>query len=133
MRGINKVLLIGNATRDAELHHAASGKPVANLRLATNRAIRTTDGEEQEETQFHTVICFDRLAEVTSKYVTKGKLLYVEGRLETRQFSDKQGRERELPHIIASDVQFLSNGRETNTEETNTTSAEEANLDDLPF
>jgi single-strand DNA-binding protein len=128
MHGIN-----GNATRDAEVHQTTAGKPVANPQLATNRAMRSTDGEEREETQVHTVICFDRLAEVTSTYVTEGKLFYVEGRLETRQFTDKEGRGRELPHIIASDIQFLSNGREANAEETSTTPAEEVNLDDLPF
>src|ERR1700686_4124938 len=111
MRGINRVILVGNATRDAELHQTKTGKLVANLRLATNRAVRSAGGDAREEPQFHPGICFDRLAEVTAKYVTKGKLLYVEGRLETRQFTDKQGRERELPHIIASEVQFLSSNR----------------------
>jgi single-strand DNA-binding protein len=133
MRGINKVLLIGNATRDAELHQAASGKPVANLRLATNRSVRSTNGDVTEETQYHTIICFDRLAEVTSKYVSKGKLLYVEGRLETRQFTDKQGKERELPHIIASEVQFLSGNRGEKPQATAASTAEDVNLDDLPF
>lgn len=133
MRGINKVILVGNATRDAELHETKTGKPVANLRLATNRVVRTADGEATEATQFHTVICFDRLAEVTSKYVTKGKLLYVEGRLEIRQFTDKQGRERELPHIIASDVQFLSGNRGEKTEEVTAATAEEVTLDEIPL
>ena len=133
MRGINKVILVGNATRDAELHQTKTGKPVANLRLATNRSVRTAGGEAREDTQFHTVICFDRLAEVTAKYVTKGKLLYVEGRLETRQFTDKQGRERELPHIIASDVQFLSSNRGEKPAETTTTTAEDVNLDEVPM
>jgi len=133
MRGVNKVILVGNATRDAELHQTKTGKSVANLRLATNRAVRTATGEAAEDTQFHTVICFDRLAEVTSKYVTKGKLLYVEGRLETRQFTDKQGRERELPHIIANDVQFLSGNRGDKTQEATATTAEEVKLDEIPL
>jgi single-strand DNA-binding protein len=132
MRGINKVILVGNATRDAELHQTKTGKPVANLRLATNRTFRSADGELQEQTQYHTVLCFDRLAETTSKYVTKGKLLYVEGRLETRKFTDKEGRERELPHIIASDVQFLSSSRGDRTEESRTVT-EEVNLDEIPL
>jgi single-strand DNA-binding protein len=107
MRGINKVILVGNATRDAEPRQTKTGTPVSNLRLATNRVFKGSDGSPREETQYHTVICFGRLAEITAKYVTKGKPLYVEGRLETRQFTDKQGRERELPHIVASEVQFL--------------------------
>jgi single-strand DNA-binding protein len=131
MRGINKIILVGNATRDAELHQTKTGKPVSNLRLATNRAVKTGDGSVREETQYHTVLCFDRLAETTAKYVMKGKLLYVEGRLETRQFTDKEGRERELPHIVASDVQFLSSGR-TSGQEATTATSEEVNLDEIP-
>jgi len=132
MRGINKIILVGNATRDAELHQTTTGKPVANLRLATNRTVRSADGDAREETQFHTVICFDRLAEVTAQYVTKGKLLYVEGRLETRQFTDKQGRERELPHIIASDVQFLSSNRGEQAEAAESATTEDGTLDEIP-
>ena len=132
MRGINKIILVGNATRDAELHQTKTCKPVSNLRLATNRTVKSGDGSVREETQCHTVLCFDRLAETTAKYVTKDKLLYVEGRLETRQFTDKQGRERELPHIVASDVQFLSSGRTSGGEEATTAATEEVNLDEIP-
>ena len=102
MRGVNKVILIGNATRDAELRHTQSGKPVSNLRLATNR---TVNGEEQ--TQFHTIVCWDTLAETTSTYVKKGDPLYVEGRIEYRTFSDEEGKDRGVVEIVASDVQFL--------------------------
>ncbi len=103
MRSINKVILIGNATRDAELRHTQSGKPVSNLRLATNRTVHG-----QEATQFHTVICWDTLAETTATYVKKGDPLYVEGRLEYRSFQDEEGKERGVCEIIASDVGFLS-------------------------
>ena len=106
MRGVNKIILIGNATRDAELRHTQSGKPVSNIRLATNR---TVNGEEQ--TQFHTVVCWDTLAETTSRYVKKGDPLYVEGRLEYRTFSDEEGKERGAVEIVASDVQFLGRRR----------------------
>jgi single-strand DNA-binding protein len=106
VRGINKVLIIGRATRDTELRQTAAGKPVANLRIATNRVTRS-GGELKEHPQFHTAVAFDRLAETCAKYVTRGRLVYVEGRLETREFTDKQGKERETTEIIASDVQFL--------------------------
>lgn len=102
MRSINKVILIGNATRAAELRHTQNGKPVSNIRLATNR---TVSGEERS--QFHTVICWDRLAETTGEYVKKGDPLYVEGRLEYRSFQDEEGKERGVCEIIASDVGFL--------------------------
>src|SRR3954468_24096073 len=103
MRGVNKVILIGNATRDAELRQTSTGKPVSNIRLATNRAIK---GEE--ETQFHSVVCWDRLAETTAEYVKKGDPLYVEGRLQYRSFQDEKGKERGGAEIVADDVQFLS-------------------------
>lgn len=102
MRGVNKVILIGNATRDAELRHTNTGKAVANLRLATNRMVNG-----QEQTQFHTIICWDTLAETVSRYVKKGEPLYVEGRLEYRTFQDGDSIERGVVEIIASDVQFL--------------------------
>ena len=102
MRGVNKVILIGNATRDAELLHTQSGKPVANLRLATNRQV---GGEERS--QYHTIICWETLAETVSRYVKRGDPLYVEGRLEYRAFQDEEGKERGVCEIVASDVQFL--------------------------
>ena len=107
MRGINKVILLGRVTRDTELRATASGTPVSNIRLATNRVVRGKDGELRESTQYHTVICWDRLAEQTGKHVTKGRLVYVEGRLESRSFTDKDGKEREVTEVIAADVQFL--------------------------
>src|SRR5215213_9072186 len=103
MRGVNKVILIGNATRDAELRHSQTGKPASNLRLATNRSVK---GEE--ETQFHTIVCWDRLAETTAEYVKKGDPLYVEGRLQYRSFQDEEGKECGSCEIVADDVQFLS-------------------------
>ena len=106
MRGVNKVILIGNATRGAELRHTQSGKPVSNLRLATNRVVK---GEESSS--FHTVVCWDRLAEITAEYVKKGDPLYVEGRLEYRSYQDEEGKERGVCEIVAADVQFLGSRR----------------------
>jgi single-strand DNA-binding protein len=103
MRGINKVILVGNTTRDAELRHTQTGKAVSSIRLATNRSVR---GEE--ETQFHTVVCWDRLAETTAAYVKKGDPRYVEGRLQYRSFQDEEGKERGACEIVADDVQFLA-------------------------
>lgn len=131
MRSINKVILIGNATRAAELRQTQSGKAVSNIRLATNRMV---SGEERS--QFHTVICWDRLAEITGAYVKKGDPLYVEGRLEYRSFQDEEGKERGVCEIVASDVGFL--GRRQPAEPTPDTvgaSQPEADisLEDLPF
>jgi single-strand DNA-binding protein len=102
MRSVNKVILLGNATRGAELHHTQSGKAVSSLRLATNRMINS-----EEETHFHTIVCWDRLAETTATYVKKGDPLYVEGRLHYRAYQDEEGKERGVAEIVADDVQFL--------------------------
>jgi single-strand DNA-binding protein len=135
MRGVNKVILIGNATRDAELHHTQSGKPVANLRLATNRAVKTSTGELRETTQFHTVVCWDKLAETTSTYVTKGKPLYIEGRLDYREYTDSEGQTRRTTEIVASEVQFLGDRGATTDDGTvpDTAPTEEVALEDIPF
>src|SRR3954452_19724206 len=114
MRGVNKVILIGNATRDAELRHTTSGKAVSSIRLATNRKVG-----EGEETQFHSIVCWEGLAETTSTYVKKGDPLYVEGRLQYRSFQDEEGKERGICEIVADDVQFLarrSNGQRGESE-----------------
>ena len=119
MRGVNKVILIGNVTRNAELRHTNTGKPVSNIRLATNRVVN-----RQETTQFHTIVCWDKLAEITSQYVKKGEPLYVEGRLEYRTFEDGDGIERGAVEVIASDVQFLGRRRDKATDD--------VSVDDVP-
>lgn len=102
MRSVNTVILIGNTTRDAGLRQTQTGKPVANIRLATNRIV---NGAEQS--QFHTIVCWDTLAEAVSRYVKKGEPRSVEGRLEYRTVQDGDSIERGVVEIIASDVQFL--------------------------
>jgi single-strand DNA-binding protein len=108
---VNKVMLIGNATRNGELRHTHSGKPVASIRLATNRMVRGSDGASREEAQYHGVVCWDTLAETTSRYVKKGDPLYVEGRLEYRTYTDSDGQTRGAVEIVAADVQFLGKRR----------------------
>lgn len=128
--GINKVILVGNATRDAELRQTNSGKAVSSIRLATNR---TVNG--REETQFHSVVCWDRLAETTAEYVKKGDPLYVEGRLQYRSYQDEEGQERGVAEVVAADVQFL--GRRTgglgDASPTSGSSSDEVSPDDLPL
>jgi len=131
MRGVNKVILIGNATRAAELRHTGTGKAVSNIRLATNRVVNG-----HETTQFHTVVCWDKLAEITSQYVKKGEPLYVEGRLDYRTFEDGDGIERGAVEIVASDVQFLSRRRgtaESDTPEVSAVLTDDVSSDDVPF
>jgi single-strand DNA-binding protein len=130
MRGVNKVTLIGNATRDAELRQTQTGKPVAHLRLATNRM-----AGEREVTQFHSIVCWDRLAEQVHQFVKRGDPLYVEGRLEYRTFQDEEGKERGVAEVIASDVQFLSRKNSEQPAEPLPKATDEPELDlaDIPF
>ncbi len=124
MRNVNKVILLGNATRDAELRHTSSGKPVASLRLATNRI-----AGGKETAQYHTVVCWDALAETTHRSVKKGDPLYVEGRLEYRSFTDEEGKERGVTEIVAADVVFL--GRKGDGREESRATTAELDADDL--
>ncbi len=131
MRGVNKVILVGNATRDAELRHTQGGKAVSGIRLATNRVVGG-----QEETQFHTIVCWDRLAETTAAHVKKGDPLYVEGRLQYRSYQDAEGQERGVVEIVASDVQFLGRGGRPAPEGPvvrRTGSDDEVSPDEIPF
>jgi single-strand DNA-binding protein len=135
MRGINKVILLGRATRDAELRSTTGGKPVSNIRLANNRVVRGKDDERVERPQYHTVVCFDRLAEQTGKHVTKGQLIYVDGRLESRSFTDKDGKEREVTEVVASDVQFLDkpSAKSTDLPAADRDGADDMDDLDIPF
>lgn len=108
MASINKVILIGNAVRDPELRYSSSGSAICNLTVATSRQWKDkTSGEKQEESEFHRVVFFDRLAEVVGEYVKKGKPVYVEGRLKTRKWTDKDGAEKYTTEIMAESMQLL--------------------------
>ena len=113
MASVNKVILIGNCGRDAEVRHLPSGQPVANVSLATTtrRKDRNT-GEMVEETQWHRITFYERLAEVARDYVKKGRAIYVEGRLKYGKYTDNQGVERNTVDIIATDLTLLGGNRE---------------------
>jgi len=112
MASVNKVILVGNCGRDPEIRYLPSGQAVANVTLATSsRRKDKVSGEMVEDTQWHRVTFFDRLAEIAGEYVKKGKPIYVEGRLTYRKYTDKDGVERTATDIIASEMQLLG-GRE---------------------
>lgn len=107
-RGINKVTLIGNLGADPEVRYTASGSAVANVRLATAEAWRDREsGEQQERTEWHRVVFFGRLAEIVEQYLRKGSQVYVEGRLQTRKWQDRDGNERYTTEIVANEMQML--------------------------
>jgi len=112
MASVNKVILIGNAGRDPETRYSASGSAVCNLSLATTRSWKNKQtGEKQEETEWTRVVFYDRLAEVVGEYVKKGKPVYVEGRLKTRKWTDRDGVDKYTTEVVADSMQLLG-GRE---------------------
>lgn len=112
MASVNKVILIGNCGRDPEVRYLPSGQAVANVSVATTSKRKDkTSGESIEETQWHRVTFFDRLAEIVGEYVKKGRPIYVEGRLVYRKFTNKDGVEQNATDIIATEMQLLG-GRE---------------------
>ncbi len=108
MASVNKVILIGNLGKDPEVRYAPSGSAICNITLATSRQWKDkTSGEKQEETEWHRVVFYDRLAEVAGEYLKKGRPVYVEGRLKTRQWTDKEGVEKYTTEIVADQMQLL--------------------------
>jgi single-strand DNA-binding protein len=107
-RGVNKVILVGNLGQDPETRFMPSGKAVTNLRIATSESFKDKEtGEQQERTEWHRITLYDRLAEVSAEYLKKGSQIYVEGRLRTRKWQDKEGKDRYTTEIIADQMQML--------------------------
>ncbi|MGH8575507.1 MAG: single-stranded DNA-binding protein [Gammaproteobacteria bacterium] len=107
-RGINKVILIGNLGAEPEVRYMPSGQAVANVRLATNESWRDKEtGENQERTEWHAVVFFGKLAEIVKEYLHKGSQVYVEGRIRTRKWQDRDGHDRYTTEIVANDMQML--------------------------
>ena len=110
MANFNKVFLMGNLTRDPELRFTTSGAPVTNLRLAINRVYTDRNGEKKEETCFLTVVVWGRQAETCAEYLSKGRPVFVQGRLRNRDIEIEEGKNRSILEVIAEQVQFLGRG-----------------------
>jgi len=105
---VNKVLLVGRLTRDPEIRTTSGGQNVASLSMATNRFWKDKSGQRQDKTTFHNVILWGRLAEIAGQYLTKGQEAYIEGRIETRKYTAKDGTDRYITEIIAENMQLGS-------------------------
>lgn len=107
-RGVNKAILIGNLGRDPEIRYSPSGAAVANVNIATTESWKDKNtGEQQEKTEWHRIVFFGRLAEIVGEYLKKGSQVYVEGRLQTRKWQDKEGNDRWTTEIVANEMQML--------------------------
>lgn len=105
--GVNKVILIGNLGADPEVRYTASGTPVANFRLATSETWNDKEGQRQERTEWHRIVAWGRLAELSGEYLSKGRQVYIEGRIQTRQWDDREGNKRYTTEIVAQNLTFL--------------------------
>jgi single-strand DNA-binding protein len=107
MASVNKVILVGNLGRDPETRYTTSGDAVTNIRLATTDTWKDKSGEKQERTEWHNIVFYGRQAEIAGEYLKKGRQIYVEGRLQTRKWQDKEGQDRYTTEIIADRMQML--------------------------
>jgi single-strand DNA-binding protein len=113
MASVNKVILIGNLGRDPEVRYTPNGGAVCNVNVATTRNWKSKDsGERQEETEWHRIVLFERLAEIAGEYLKKGRPVYIEGRLRTRKWTDKDGTEKYTTEIVGEQLQLLGGKRE---------------------
>jgi len=108
--GVNKAILVGNLGSDPEMRYTPSGQGVCEFRVATNESWNDKNGQRQERTEWHRIVVWGKRAEVCSKYLSKGRSVYVEGRIQTRTYDDKDGNKRYITEIVAQDVQFLGGG-----------------------
>lgn len=150
-KSLNKVILIGNLTRDPELKYTPNSTAVCSFSLATNRTWTTGDGQTKEDVQYHRIVAWQKLAELTAKLLTKGKKVYLEGRLVYRKYTTKDGQERDTAEIVMDDFILMSgtgassetterpheSSKSTNSNDDYTPPSddveEKINTDDIPF
>jgi single-strand DNA-binding protein len=145
MAGVNKVILIGNLGKDPEVRHLEGGTTVANFPLATTETYKDKTGNRQEQTEWHNIVLWRSLADVAEKYLKKGMQIYVEGKLRTRSWEDKEGHKRYTTEVVAETFTMLGS-RKKEEENTNNTNQQQQNTtttgsnspigsgsDDLPF
>jgi single-strand DNA-binding protein len=118
-RSLNKAQLIGNLTRDVELRYTPQGTPVATIGVATNRSWTDSSGQRQEETEFHRIVAWNKLAELCSQLLFKGRKVFFEGRLQTRKWTGQDGQERQTTEIVVDDMIVLDNRRREDRREDN--------------
>lgn len=111
MAGVNKAILIGNLGRDPELRYTQNGQAVTNFSLATSENWTDKSGERTERTEWHRIVAWGKTAELCAQYLSKGRTVYIEGRLQTRDWEDKEGVKRQTTEIVANTVQFLGGPR----------------------
>ena len=133
MASVNKVVLVGRLGKDIELRQTGAGSSIANMTLATDRRYKDAQGNAQTETEWHSVVFFGKTAEIASQYLHKGSMVYIEGRLHTRKYTDKDGIDRYVTEIIGENMQFLDSKKESSVRSSNVRKPAPANDEDVPF
>jgi single-strand DNA-binding protein len=129
-RGLNKVLIIGRVGRDPEMRYTPSGRPVTTFSLSTSRSWNTSDGSRKTETEWFNVVAWSNLAEICKQHLSKDRLIYIEGRLQTRHWEDQDGNKHTSTEIVANEMILLDERRETNHA---SEGFEESGDDEYPF
>ena len=136
---VNRVILVGRLGRDPEMRHTGSGTPVTNFSVATNETWNAQNGERQERTEWHNIVTWNKLAEICNEYLSKGQLVYIEGRLQTRSWEGQDGQRRYRTEVVANDVLFLDrrtgslNEGAEGSQGAEELGAEELEPEELPF
>lgn len=136
-RGLNKVMLIGHLGRDPEMRYTPTGRPVTSFSIATNRTWNTSDGERHSETDWFNIVTWGTLAEICKQHLTKGQQVYIEGRLQTRHWDDKEGNKHTTTEVVASEMLILGDRKGNSTDQVEDASEQEfenrADEDEFPF
>ena len=133
MAGVNKVILIGHLGADPEIRYTADGTAVATFRLATTRRWTNKDGERVDQTEWHRIVAWRRLGEICAQYLSKGKQVYIEGRLQTRSWEDRDGNKRWTTEIIAENMQMLGKAGDVMDVSEEAPKAQEDLVDETPL
>ncbi len=131
MAGVNRVILIGNLGKDPEIRHTESGLAIVKFSLATTEGVRAERSKGEDRTEWHNIVAFDKLAEICGKYLHKGKQVYIEGRIQTRDWTDKEGNKRWTTEIIAHVMKML--GPKEDGQGQREPSKPPVDDDDIPF
>lgn len=132
-RGLNKVMIIGHLGKDPEMRYTPSGRAVTTFNVAVSRSWNSSDGERRSETEWFKVVSWGNLAEICNKYLTKGQQVYIEGRLQTRRWEDKEGNQRKSVEVVANEMTMLGERRDKNSSNSLEETPPDINEDEFPF
>jgi len=138
-RGLNKVMVIGHLGKDPEMRYTPSGRPVTTFSVAVSRTWNTADGERRSETEWFNIVAWGNLAEICKQYLHKGQQVYIEGRLQTRRWEDKEGQKHTSVEVVANEMMMLGDRRDNNKDSQDSGQDEEdtsepmADEDEFPF